>query len=87
MDKAPEINKTVESKTPSYALTEEDFSSQPTTISPYKIGGKINRENFSSLLIFSFAISRGKFPVQREFFKYLEHKEGLSSLSDYYQKP
>lgn len=62
-------------KTPkSNVLSAKDFEKEPKVLKPYAIGDTVTRENFINLFIQSFAISRGKGPVQIMFFRWLKQK-------------
>jgi hypothetical protein len=67
----------LKSETPHYSIPIEDFAREPDALSEYRLGDKVTRENFISLLILSFAMSRGRPHIQKIFFKWLEKKYGF----------
>jgi hypothetical protein len=53
-------------------MTKINFNQKPDCALDYVFGAQINRENFTSFLILSFAVSRGHPEIQRVFFIWLE---------------
>lgn len=65
-----------EKKAELYSLGRTDFleSNELPNVQDFKLGDRITRDNFCSLLIKSFALSRGKQNVQSAFFALLKRK-------------
>lgn len=71
---------TIEAGPKKYWLSKEDFQTKPTELREYEFGDTVTRQNFNSLLIQSFRISRGRVPVQCGFFLWLKEKTGFDGL-------
>lgn len=74
-------NPELKTTTKLYTLSLEDFLPEkaPQQPKPYHPGDKITRENFVSLLIYSFAISRGQLAKQVAFFNWVQMNSGFEA--------
>lgn len=59
-------------------LTVEDFNVKVTEPKDYKGTEPVTRENFNSFLIKSFAFSRGQYPDQITYFRWISDKNGFN---------
>lgn len=64
-----------------YSLSAEDFAQPPDSIEQFRLGDKVTRDNFASFLIQSFAVSRGRPPIQKVFFILAEKMDGFDHMA------
>ncbi len=60
-----------------YHIPVDEFKRQDFVFVPYRLGDRVSRENFSSFLILSFALSRGKPKAQVLFFLLVDKVTGF----------
>ena len=66
-----------EDKEASNVILASDFSHPPSEVADYRAGERVERSNFVSFLVKSFAISKGEPKMQYVYFRWLEDAVGF----------